>query len=78
MLLNHVILKGQIKCSVDCVYLEPLQFFMFWFFYKSGMFYKPKTSRQIMILGGAKVAVAMVCFLFARSCSQMLTAIARR
>lgn len=35
---------------------------MFWFFYKSGMFYKPKTSRQIMILGGQKLLLPWFVF----------------
>lgn len=32
MMLNHIILRANIGISVDNVWLEPLQFFMFWFF----------------------------------------------
>lgn len=53
MMLNHIVLRGNIGISVDNIFLEPLQFFMFWFFYKSGMFYKSKTVRQLLI-GGVK------------------------
>lgn len=53
MMLNHILLRGQIECNVDNIWLEPLQFFMFWFFFKSGMFYTPKDAMQI-IIGGAR------------------------
>lgn len=51
MMLNHVLLMGQVDCSVDNILLEPLQFFMFWFFFKSGMFYTPKNCKQLFIRG---------------------------
>ena len=55
MMLNHIILRANIGISVDNVWLEPLQFFMFWFFFKSGMFYTPKNYKQLFIRGGAKI-----------------------
>lgn len=55
MMLNHVLLMGQVDSSVDNILLEPLQFFMFWFFFKSGMFYTPKNYKQLFIRGGAKI-----------------------
>ena len=51
-MLNHVLLMGQVDCNVDNILLEPLQFFMFWFFFKSGMFYTQKKYKQIVIRGG--------------------------
>lgn len=51
MMLNHILLRGLVDCTVDNICLEPLQFFMFWFFFKSGMFYAPKNSRQILSWG---------------------------
>ena len=54
MMLYHILLRGLVDCSVDNIWLEPLQFFMFWFFFKSGMFYVPKNSRQILSWGGHK------------------------
>lgn len=33
--------------------MQSLSFFMFWFFYKSGMFYRDKTCKEILV-GGAK------------------------
>ena len=51
MMLNHILLRGLINCTVDNIWLEPLQFFMFWFFFKSGMFYTHKDNKQILIRG---------------------------
>lgn len=51
MMLNHILLRGLVDCTVDNICLEPLQFFMFWFFFKSGMFYAPKNGRQILSWG---------------------------
>lgn len=62
MMLNHIVLRSNIGISVDNVWLEPLQFFMFWFFYKSGMFYKPKTTKQLLISGGQKLIVPWLVF----------------
>lgn len=62
MMLNHIILRANIGISVDNVWLEPLQFFMFWFFYKSGMFYKPKPTKQLLVLGGHKLLVPWLVF----------------
>lgn len=52
MMLNHILLRGLVNCSVDNIWLEPLQFFMFWFFFKSGMFYAPKISNDLFVRGG--------------------------
>lgn len=52
MMLNHILLRGLINCTVDNIWLEPLQFFMFWFFFKSGMFYTPKETKRLFIWGG--------------------------
>lgn len=48
MIFNHVLLMDQIDCGIDNIWLEPLQFFMFWFFFKSGMFYTPKNCKLII------------------------------
>ena len=53
MMLNHIILRANIGLSVDNVWLEPVQFFRFWFFYKSGMFYKPQPTNQLLVSGGS-------------------------
>ena len=62
MMLNHIILRANIGISVDNVWLEPLQFFMFWFFYKSGMFYKPKPIKQLLVSGGHKLLLPWLVF----------------
>lgn len=38
----------------------PLSFFMFWFFYKSGMFYKEKTCKEVLL--GGEVNDSIYCF----------------
>ena len=63
MMLNHVLLMGQVDCNVDNILLEPLQFFMFWFFFKSGMFYTPKNYKQIVIRG-QKLLVPLAIYSF--------------
>lgn len=62
MMLNHILLRGLIWCNVDNIWLEPLQFFMFWFFFKSGMFYTPKDTKQIVIRGGRKLLLPLLIY----------------
>lgn len=61
MMLNHVLLMGQVDCNVDNILFEPLLIFMFWFFFKRVMFYNPKEKMQIVIRG-AKVDNSFSCF----------------
>lgn len=42
--------------------MQLLAFFMFWFFYKSGMFAREKSCREILIWGGQKLMVPFVAF----------------
>ena len=65
MVLNHIVLRANIGITVDSIWLEPLQFFMFWFFYKSGMFYKPKPTKQLLISGGHKLLIPWIVFAIA-------------
>lgn len=64
MMLNHILLRGLVDCTVDNICLEPLQFFMFWFFFKSGMFYVPKNSRHILSWGGIKLIIPLLVYSF--------------
>lgn len=41
--------------------MQPLSFFMFWFFYKSGMLYKGKTPKETL-LGGGKLMIPYFIF----------------
>ena len=43
-------------------WMLPLSFFMFWFFYKSGMFYKDKTCKELLVGGGKKLLIPYVVF----------------
>lgn len=60
MMLYHILLRGLVNCSVDNIWLEPLQFFMFWFFFKSGMFYAPKISNDLFVRGGESLIPLLV------------------
>lgn len=67
MMLYHILLRGLVNCSVDNIWLEPLQFFMFWFFFKSGMFYAPKISNDLFVRGGENVD-SITCVFSDRTC----------
>lgn len=62
MMLYHILLRGLVNCSVDNIWLEPLQFFMFWFFFKSGMFYAPKISNDLFVRGGGKLLIPLLVY----------------
>lgn len=42
--------------------MRPLSFFMFWFFYKSGMFFKPRTCYEVLRKGWEKLLVPYLVF----------------
>ncbi len=66
MMLMHILLWKKIPLENDSLWLEPLKFFMFWFFFKSGMFYKQKTTKDCVIRGGQKTSLSIYNFLFVR------------
>jgi len=53
MMLMHILLWKKIPLTNDSIWLEPLKFFMFWFFFKSGMFFKLKPTKD-KIIGGQR------------------------
>ena len=53
MIVYHILQWCDLNYINRSYWMLPLSFFMFWFFYKSGMFYKEKTCNEI-IIGGAK------------------------
>ena len=57
MMLMHILLWKKIPLENDSLWLEPLKFFMFWFFFKSGMFYKQKTTKDCVIRGPARARI---------------------
>lgn len=62
MMLMHILLWKKIPLENDSLWLEPLKFFMFWFFFKSGMFFREKPTK-VKISGGArKLLVPFVVF----------------
>ena len=58
IMLMHILLWKTIPLDNNSLWLEPLKFFMFWFFFKSGMFYRMRTTRGC-IIRGAKVALSI-------------------
>lgn len=59
MVLGHIVGFAGLT---DSSWLRPLSFFMFWFYFKSGMFYRPKERMQIM-MGGGKEVIDNICSL---------------
>ena len=49
MIIIHVIQFSKFTTALRLLY--PLSFFMSWFFFKSGMFYKDKTHKKILTGG---------------------------
>lgn len=52
MILYHIFQMSGFRNAIHSNGMLPLSFFMFWFFYKSGMFYKEKTCKEILLGGG--------------------------
>lgn len=52
MMLMHILLWRLIPLTNDSIWLEPLKFFMFWFFFKSGEFFRLKETKVKLIGGG--------------------------
>lgn len=50
MMLMHILLWRLIPLTNDSIWLEPLKFFMFWFFFKSGEFFRLKETRAKLML----------------------------
>ena len=59
MILGHIVGFAGLT---DSSWRRPLSFFMFWFYFKSGMFYRPKERMQI-IMGGGKEVIDNICSL---------------
>lgn len=68
MMLMHILLWRLIPLTNDSIWLEPLKFFMFWFFFKSGEFFRLKETRAKLIGGGKKLLVPFVVFSFLGYC----------
>ena len=51
MILGHYISYAGLKTSPMFSALDLLFFYMPWFFYKSGMFYKEKTCKELLVGG---------------------------
>lgn len=62
MMLMHILLWKKIPLENNSLWLEPLKFFMFGFFFKSGMFYKMRSTKECVIWGGKKLLYPFVIF----------------
>lgn len=61
MILYHILQWSGLKYVIDSYWMYPLSFFMFWFFYKSGMFYRQKTFKSKLTEGG-EIVGSISCF----------------
>ncbi len=66
MMLMHILLWKTIPLDNNSLWLEPLKFFMFWFFFKSGMFYRMKSTRECAIRGGQEIDLSIRSLLYIR------------
>ena len=57
MMLMQILLWKTIPLDNNSLWLEPLKFFMFWFFFKLGMFYRMRTTRECIIRGGKSCSI---------------------
>lgn len=48
--------------SLHDIILQPLSFFMAWFFYKSGMFYKDRNFNEVFRYGIKRLIVPAIVF----------------
>ena len=62
MILIHIFQWSDLRDVIHSYWLLPLSFFMSWFFYKSGMFYKDKTCKELLVGGGKKLLIPYVVF----------------
>lgn len=61
MMLYHILLWCDMRETIESSLMCLLSFFMFWFFFKSGMFYRAKGVKNLL-LGGVKLMVPYVVF----------------
>lgn len=60
MVLVHIFQWSRMNNILSSYWMQPLSFFMFWFFYKSGMFYKERKCIEIL-LGGGEIDDTFCC-----------------
>ena len=59
MILHHIFQWSDLNVINQTYWMRPLSFFMAWFFYKSGMFYKDRKCKEIL-LGGITDSLCVV------------------
>lgn len=62
MILYHIFQWSGMNNILSSYWMLPLSFFMFWFFYKSGMFYKERKPVEVLLGGGKKLIIPFVVF----------------
>lgn len=62
MILHHIFQWSGLNVINQTYWMRPLSFFMAWFFYKSGMFYKDRKCKEILLGGGKKLLIPYVLF----------------
>lgn len=64
MVIYHIFQFSGLNNYLHSFFMHSLSFFMFWFFYKSGMFYHDRTSKEILLGGGKKLLIPFLIFSF--------------
>ena len=62
MILYHIFQWSEMNNILSTYWMLPLSFFMFWFFYKSGMFYKERRPVEVLLGGGKKLMIPFIVF----------------
>lgn len=62
MIVYHVFQWCNLCSYNDTIVMHLLSFFMFWFFFKSGMFYKAKCNKELIYGGAKKLLVPFLIF----------------
>lgn len=62
MISIHIFQWSGMNNILSTYWMLPLSFFMFWFFYKSGMYYKDKTCKEVLLGGGKKLMIPFIVF----------------
>ena len=62
MIIIHICQMCKLTFVFDYSLFRIFSFFMFWFFYKSGMFYRQKTIKEVLYTGCKRLMVPFVLF----------------
>ena len=77
MIVLHILQWSNLTYLFGNAVFHVFSFFMFWFFFKSGMFYREKLSKDILIWGGQKIDSSFCHIFNSRASAAMYKIVAR-